>query len=353
MRSKWSPSTSSGRARSVIATRERTDPNRELWWAHTGAGGGNSRHRHPLLVPLGRRVRRRSRRCCPRRRSRSPRSRRTGAGATSIGVLPAPARKPRHAGASSTAGRFARRLAVDAARRPSPAVRQDLHPRREHRRRGAERQAHAYLARSREGLRAPDRSALADVVARLRAESVSRPVHDAARRRVHEGEGRTPQEAAHRSPDRRRLRLPHAQRSRRDGQACSGSRPTAGGSTPSRPTPPPRPATRHLRPGVHDRLAGPEGRAGQPGVGPRLLSRSVCRHRRRAGARRRLRRRADQSPGYGPGGTALEYVGGRWHTIYSRPTTRVCSASRRSGIRETSFTTRCRFAEGSVAMATV
>ncbi|RAJ76591.1 aclacinomycin oxidase [Chitinophaga dinghuensis] len=30
-----------GTAVSVIATREETDPNRELWWAHTGAGGGN------------------------------------------------------------------------------------------------------------------------------------------------------------------------------------------------------------------------------------------------------------------------------------------------------------------------
>ena len=30
-----------GRARSTIATREPSDPNRELWWAHTGAGGGN------------------------------------------------------------------------------------------------------------------------------------------------------------------------------------------------------------------------------------------------------------------------------------------------------------------------
>jgi len=30
-----------GRAASVIATRETSDPNRELWWAHTGAGGGN------------------------------------------------------------------------------------------------------------------------------------------------------------------------------------------------------------------------------------------------------------------------------------------------------------------------
>lgn len=30
-----------GRARSTIATREPSDPNRELWWAFTGAGGGN------------------------------------------------------------------------------------------------------------------------------------------------------------------------------------------------------------------------------------------------------------------------------------------------------------------------
>ncbi|HEX7304144.1 FAD-binding oxidoreductase [Lentzea sp.] len=30
-----------GRARAVVATREQDDPNRELWWAHTGGGGGN------------------------------------------------------------------------------------------------------------------------------------------------------------------------------------------------------------------------------------------------------------------------------------------------------------------------
>ena len=30
-----------GRAKSVVATREESDPNRELWWAHTGGGGGN------------------------------------------------------------------------------------------------------------------------------------------------------------------------------------------------------------------------------------------------------------------------------------------------------------------------
>jgi aclacinomycin oxidase len=31
----------SGTARAVLATREASDPNRELWWAHTGGGGGN------------------------------------------------------------------------------------------------------------------------------------------------------------------------------------------------------------------------------------------------------------------------------------------------------------------------
>jgi aclacinomycin oxidase len=30
-----------GRADSVVATREMSDPNRDLWWAHTGGGGGN------------------------------------------------------------------------------------------------------------------------------------------------------------------------------------------------------------------------------------------------------------------------------------------------------------------------
>ncbi|WP_327261278.1 FAD-binding protein [Streptomyces sp. NBC_01232] len=30
-----------GGVRTVVATREQNDPNRELWWAHTGGGGGN------------------------------------------------------------------------------------------------------------------------------------------------------------------------------------------------------------------------------------------------------------------------------------------------------------------------
>ncbi|MEJ2858933.1 MULTISPECIES: FAD-binding oxidoreductase [unclassified Saccharothrix] len=31
----------SGKARTVVATRDEHDPNRELWWAHTGGGGGS------------------------------------------------------------------------------------------------------------------------------------------------------------------------------------------------------------------------------------------------------------------------------------------------------------------------
>lgn len=31
----------SGKARAIVATREPGDPHRELWWAHTGGGGGN------------------------------------------------------------------------------------------------------------------------------------------------------------------------------------------------------------------------------------------------------------------------------------------------------------------------
>lgn len=32
---------SAGRAQTIVATREPNDPHRELWWAHTGGGGGN------------------------------------------------------------------------------------------------------------------------------------------------------------------------------------------------------------------------------------------------------------------------------------------------------------------------
>jgi FAD binding domain/Berberine and berberine like len=31
----------SGKAKTVVATRDAADPNRDLWWAHTGGGGGN------------------------------------------------------------------------------------------------------------------------------------------------------------------------------------------------------------------------------------------------------------------------------------------------------------------------
>jgi FAD/FMN-containing dehydrogenase len=59
-----------GTAKRVVATREPSDPNPNLWWAHTGGGGGNfgivtatgSGHRVPRVPsPPG---------CCPGRRTR-------------------------------------------------------------------------------------------------------------------------------------------------------------------------------------------------------------------------------------------------------------------------------------------
>ena len=59
-----------GTAKSVTATRETSDPNRDLWWAHTGGGGGNfgivTRYwfrspRPRAAIPPG---------CCPKRRAR-------------------------------------------------------------------------------------------------------------------------------------------------------------------------------------------------------------------------------------------------------------------------------------------
>ena len=46
-----------GRASSVVATRESSDLYRDLWWAHTGGGRRQLRHRHPVLVPLIWRIR--------------------------------------------------------------------------------------------------------------------------------------------------------------------------------------------------------------------------------------------------------------------------------------------------------
>ena len=72
-----------GTARSVVATREPSDPNRDLWWAHTGGGGGNfgvvTRYwfRSPGAsgrIPL---------RCCRRRRTRCWCFERRGTGTTS------------------------------------------------------------------------------------------------------------------------------------------------------------------------------------------------------------------------------------------------------------------------------
>lgn len=70
----------SGRARCVVATREPTDPNRELWWALAGAGGGN----FGIVTPIGfaRLMPQARSRRCPKRPNRSSRSRPSGAGTT-------------------------------------------------------------------------------------------------------------------------------------------------------------------------------------------------------------------------------------------------------------------------------
>ncbi len=124
-----------GRARSVVATRESSDPNRDLWWAHTGGGGGNfgvvTRYwfRSPGASGDDPAT------LLPRAPDRSPPSRRSGAGATS----PEPSFLrlltnhgiwcERNSGADSPNASLWTLLEL-----PSPAVRQDHRPRREHRR---------------------------------------------------------------------------------------------------------------------------------------------------------------------------------------------------------------------------
>jgi hypothetical protein len=61
---------------------------------------------------------------------------------------------------------------------------------------------------------------------------------------------------------------------------------------------------------VCGRLDGSAGRSPEPGLGSRVLPGPVRRHRRRARARRRLRRRHDQPPGCRPRRSGVEYLRG-------------------------------------------
>ncbi len=74
----------SGRAQCVVATRDTNDPHRDLWWAHTGAGGGNygvvTRYWFRALARTAS-IRQQP---CLARPSRSPRSEPNGTGAGSI-----------------------------------------------------------------------------------------------------------------------------------------------------------------------------------------------------------------------------------------------------------------------------
>ena len=123
-----------GRARRVVATREASDPNRDLWWAHTGGGAGNfgvvtrywfrspgASGADPMAIRPG---------CCRARRSRSRPSRRNGAGATSIRRASCASSRTTGSGASKTAapiprtprsGRSSRSIASSSGRSSSAA----------------------------------------------------------------------------------------------------------------------------------------------------------------------------------------------------------------------------------------
>ena len=184
--SRSSPWTRTGGPRVVVATREPSDPNRELWWALTGAGGGNFGvvtrfwFRSPgasgadpaTLLP------------------RAPRIDHDVPGGVELerhrsGVLPAPGPQPRRSGASGPAtpirptprsGRCSRSIASSSGRSSSAASARPATP-----------PSGRWTTSSPRSARGPSRRRPrtgTDVVARLRAEPVPGPVHDAPGRRL-------------------------------------------------------------------------------------------------------------------------------------------------------------------------
>ena len=126
----------SGRAGSVVATREPSDPHRDLWWAHTGGGGGN----FGVVTRYWFRSPGASGEDPARLLPRAPESITTfkaewGWSRHRPAVLPAAPQKPRGLVRAKQRRRFPVRLALDLAGDPSKAVREDRRPRREHGRR--------------------------------------------------------------------------------------------------------------------------------------------------------------------------------------------------------------------------
>ena len=127
---------SRARAQIVVATREPSDPNRELWWAHTGGGGGN----FGIVTRYWFRSHDASGDDPSRLLPRAPESVTTFKTEWSWSdldrvVISAVAAESRTLVRAECRRRFAVRVADDAARDPYQGIRQDLSSRREHRRR--------------------------------------------------------------------------------------------------------------------------------------------------------------------------------------------------------------------------
>ena len=137
----------SGRPSTVVATCEPSDPNRELWWAHTGGGGGN----FGIVTRYWFRSPEASGAIRARLLPRTPESVTTFTAEWSWDnldepIVPATSRKPGRVERAEQRRRFAERVPLVAVGASSQAVREDHHPRPDHGRRAAERQIDDYLA---------------------------------------------------------------------------------------------------------------------------------------------------------------------------------------------------------------